>query len=55
MTHLKETRESLLTEVEALKMRNDRDRSKLKFYKGEYVGFEVHKRSLEDITDDLRR
>ena len=36
-------------------MKNDRDRNKLKFYKGEYVGFEVHKKSLEDTTDGLKR
>lgn len=48
-------RETLLSEVDALKMKNDRDRSKLKFYKGEYVGFEVHKRTLEDTTDGLRK
>ena len=55
VTHLTEMRETLLSEVEALKMKNDRDRNKLKFYKGEYVGFEVHKKSLEDTTDGLKR
>lgn len=48
-------RETLISEVDALKMKNDRDRNKLKFYKGEYVGFEVHKKSLEDTTDGLKR
>ena len=55
VTHLTEMRETLLSEVDALKMKNDRDRNKLKFYKGEYVGFEVHKKSLEDTTDGLKR
>jgi hypothetical protein len=55
VTHLTELRETLLSEVDALKMKNDRDRNKLKFYKGEYVGFEVHKKSLEDTTDGLKR
>ena len=55
MTHLTEMRETLLSEVDALKMKNDRDRNKLKFYKGEYVGFEVHKKSLVDTTDGLKR
>ena len=55
LTHLTETREVLLSEVDALKMKNDRDRNKLKFYKGEYVGFEVHKKNLEDTTDDLKK
>ena len=55
MTHLTEMRETLLSELEAYKMKNDRDRNKLKFYKGEYVGFEVHKKSLEDTTDGLKR
>ncbi len=55
LTHLTETREVLLSEVDARKMKNDRDRNKLKFYKGEYVGFEVHKKNLEDTTDDLKK
>jgi SMC interacting uncharacterized protein involved in chromosome segregation len=55
VTHLTEMRETLLSEVDALKMKNDRDRNKLKFYKGEYVGFEVQKKSLEDTTDGLKR
>ena len=55
VTHLKDARETLIQEVDSLKMKVDRDRNKLKFYKGEYVGFEVHKKSLEDQTDEFRR
>ncbi len=51
VTHLQETKESLVEEVDALKLKNDRDRNKLRFYKGEYVGFEVLRKTLEDQTD----
>jgi hypothetical protein len=53
--HLQETKESLVEEVDALKLKNDRDRNKLRFYKGEYVGFEVHRKTLEDQTDQLKK
>lgn len=29
-----------------MRMKNERDRTKLKFYKGEYIGFEVSRKTF---------
>jgi hypothetical protein len=36
-------------------MKNERDRTKLKFYKGEYIGFEVSRKTFEEHRDNMQR
>ncbi len=41
-------RDSLVEQLEALKLRHDRDRNKLKFYKNEYYSFELARKAFEE-------
>ena len=40
--------QSLEEELKTVRIRHDRDRNKLKFYKGEYIGFEVARKKFEE-------
>lgn len=51
--HLQDEKEALLKEMEAMRLKSERDRTKLRFYKGEYTGFEVTRRTFEEERDRL--
>ena len=36
-------------------MKHERDRTKLKFYKGEYIGFEVARKAYEEHKGNLQK
>ena len=38
-----------------MRMKNERDRTKLKFYKGEYISFEVSRKTFEEHRDNMQR
>jgi hypothetical protein len=51
--YMEEEKETLLKEMEAMRLKHERDRTKLRFYKNEYTGFEVAKRTFEEDRDKL--
>jgi hypothetical protein len=38
-----------------MKMKHERDRTKLKFYKGEYIGFEVARKTFEEHKGNMQK
>ena len=36
-------------------MRHERDRNKLKFYKGEYIGFDMARKAFESDKNDMQK
>jgi hypothetical protein len=55
ISQLQDERESLRSELEAMRMKNERDRTNLKFYKGEYIGFEVSRKTFYNHWDNMQR
>ncbi len=53
--HLEEERLSMIAEMEAVRMKHERDRTKLRFFKGEYTGFEVSRKAFEENTGRLHK
>jgi chromosome segregation ATPase len=48
LTTLKNQRDSLQQELEALKLKQERDKGKLRFYKNEYFSFELQRKAFEE-------
>lgn len=55
VVYLQEEKETLLKEMETMRLKSERDRTKLRFYKGEYTGFEVARKTFEEDRDRLYR
>jgi len=55
MTQKQEELETLRAELEAMKMKHGKDRTKIKFYKGEIIGFDVAKKAFEEHRDNQHR
>ena len=51
---LKQRRDQLEIELEQMRMKLEKNRNKLKFFKTQYVGFEVAKKALEEKENQTR-
>ena len=54
LEEIKRIRNQLESQLEQMKIKAERNRNKLKFYKSEYIGFEVAKKALEVKEKEAR-
>ena len=54
LEEMRQKRDELETRIVQIRMREERTRNKLKFFKAEQTGFDVTKKMLENVIDRLK-